>query len=168
MPAIPAVPAVPEIKQWADELDRLLQKAASTRSSGDSGQIVAMHKELRRFKEQSPDYADALDTQASLAIFDLDLDQTEDAVSKLQERSAEVYRLSKLISGISDEARANANTLGGMLAVQAIDAASSAIASFKKLRDELTATQPDQKAITAEIDKTLTSIQNLRNKLEKT
>jgi len=80
----------PEIQQWADELDKLLQKAATARAAEDPERIVGMQRQLRKFKEESPDYADALDTQASLAIFDLDLSVTEDAVTKIKERAAEV------------------------------------------------------------------------------
>jgi len=156
----------PEIQQWADELDKLLQKAATVRAAEDPERIVGMQRQLRKFKEESPDYADALDTQASLAIFDLDLSVTEDAVTKIKERAAEVYRLTKLISGISEEANAKADILSGALITQAIDAATSAISSFKKLRDELSTTKADEKTIAVEIDKVLGTVQGLRNKLE--
>jgi seryl-tRNA synthetase len=155
-----------KIRQWADELDRLLQKAVMVRASEDPTRIAAVQKELRKFKEDSPDYADALDTQASLAIFDLDLSVTEDAVAKLKERAAEVYRLTKLIEGISEEANTNANVLSGAILTQAIDAATSAISSLKKLREELSATKANEKRIAAEIDQVLPVIQGLRNKLE--
>ena len=156
----------PEIQQWADELDKLLQKAATVRASEDPERIVGVQRQLRKFKEESPDYADALDTQASLAIFDLDLSVTEDAVTKIKERAAEVYRLAKLISGISEEANAKGDILSGALITQAIDAATSAISSFKKLRDELSTTKADEKTIAVEIDKVLGTVQGLRNKLE--
>jgi len=160
------MPSNPEIKQWADELDRLLQKAAAVRAADDPARIVAVQKELRKFKQDSPDYADALDAQATLAIFDLDLSVTEEAVGRIKERAAELYRLTKLIAGISEEANANAAVLNGSLAIKAIDAATSAILSFKKLRDELSATKPDEMAIAAQIDDVLVAVQGLRNKLE--
>jgi hypothetical protein len=162
------MPGHPEIRQWADALDRLLQDAASARQSGNIARIVEVQKALRKFKEDSPDYADALDRQASLAIFDLDLVETEDAVKSIRERSAEVDRLTKLIAGIGEEAQARASVLNGTLAVQAITAASSAITSFKQLRAGLSAATPDEAAIAAQIDKALGAIQSLRNKLEKT
>ena len=160
------MPRDTEIKKWADELDRLLQRAATVRASEDSAQIVAVQKALRQFKQDSPDYADALDTQASLAIFDLDLSVTEEAVTKIKERSAEVYRLTKLISGISEEANAKANILNGTLATQAIDAATSAISSFKQLRQELSDSNATEKTIATQINNVLTAVQGLRNKLE--
>ena len=160
------MPTNPDIKQWADALDALLQKAVSARLSEDMTRIVSVQKELRKFKEDSPDFADSLDTQASLAIFDLDLSVTEDAVAKIKERAAEVSRLTKLIAGVSEEANAKADLLSGKLAIQAIDAATSAISSFKKLRDELSMEKPDEKAIAANIDKVLAAVQGLRNKLE--
>lgn len=155
------------IRQWAKELDRLLQNAAAARATENPAKIAAAQRDFRKFKEESPDYADALDTQASLAIFDLDLTVTEDAVAKIKERAAEVYRLTKLIEGISEEANVNADILSGKFAVEAIDAATSAISSFKKLRDVLSTAEPDEKKIAIEIDKTLAAIQGLRNKLEK-
>jgi len=155
-----------EIKQWADKLDTLLQKAVAARQSEDLTRVVAIQKALRQFREDSPDFADSLDRQASMTIFDLDLSVTEDSVAKIKERSAEVARLSKLISGVSEEAKANANVLSGKFAVQAIDAATSAITSFKQLKNELSEAKPDEKKIAADIDKVLTSIQALRNKLE--
>jgi len=156
----------PGMKQWADELDRLLQKAAAVRAAEDPAKIAAMQRELRKFKENSPDYADTLDTQASLAIFDLDLAVTEDAVARIKERAAEVYRLTKLIAGVSEEANARANVLSGTLAIRAIDAATSAISSFKNLRDELSTSDATEKAIAVQIDAVLAAVQGLRNKLE--
>ena len=125
-----------------------------------------MQRELRKFKEESPDYADALDTQASLAIFDLDLAVTEDAVARIKERAAEVYRLKKLIAGVSEEAIAKTDVLSGTLVVKAIDAATSAISSFKNLREELSTSKANEKAIAAQIESVLTAVQGLRNKLE--
>ena len=158
--------AEPGIKEWADELERLLQKAVVVRSSGDTAKIAAVQRELRKFKENSPDFADALDTQASLAIFDLDLATTEESVARIKERAAEVFKLTKLIMGVSEEASADADVLSGRLVVQAIDAATSAIASFKNLRDELSTSKASEKAVAAQIDAVLTAIQGLRNKLE--
>ena len=160
------MPSNPEIKQWADQLDGLLRKAARVRASEDTAQIVAVQKELSKFKQDSPDYADSLDRQASLAIFDLDLSATEDAVASIKERAAAVDRLTKLITGISEEANSKADVLSGTLVIQAVDAATSAISSFKKLRDELSTTKADEKAIATEIDKVLATVQGLRNKLE--
>lgn len=156
-----------EIRQWAQKLDKLLQNAAVARATENPSKIAAAQRDFRKFKEDSPDYADALDTQATLAIFDLDLEVAEDAIAKIKERSAEVYRLTKLIEGVSEEANANADILSGKLAVEAIDAATSAISSFKKLRDTLSINIPDEKNIADEVDKTLTAIQELRSKLEK-
>lgn len=156
-----------EIRQWAQKLDKLLQNAAAARATENSSKIASAQRDFRKFKEDSPDYADALDTQATLAIFDLDIEVAEDAIAKIKERSAEVYRLTKLIEGVSEEANANADILSGKFAVEAIDAATSAISSFKKLRDTLSINIPDEKNIANEIDQTLTAIQALRSKLEK-
>ena len=74
--------------------------------------------------------------------------------------------MTKLITGISEEANSKADVLSGTLVIQAVDAATLAIASFKKLRDELSTTKADEKAIATEIDKVLATVQGLRNKLE--
>ena len=143
-----------------------MQRAVAARQSGDVAQIVTVQKALRKFIEDSPDYADALDTQASLAIFDLDLQETEQAVKNIKERAAEVNRLTKLIAGIGEEAKKDADVLSGTLAIQAIDAATSAISAFKGLRQQLSASKPDEKKIATDIDKLVEAIQGLRNKLE--
>src|SRR5688572_12452058 len=139
------MPNQADVKAWAKELDKLLQRAAAAKAADDVAQITAVQKALRKFKEDSPDYADALDTQATLAIFDLDLGVTEEAVANIKARAAEVYRLAKLIQGVSDEANRDAAALSGTFALQAIDAATTAISSFKKLRGELSADKPDEK-----------------------
>lgn len=162
------MPAQPEIKAWADELDKLLQKAVAAAQSGEMAGIVAAQKALRAFKETSPDYADALDTQASLAIFDLDLQVTEEAVENIKSRAAEVYRLAKLISGIAEEANAKVAILDGTLARKAIDTATATIGSLKELRDGFGTgkLKADEKAVADQIDAVLAAIQALRNKLE--
>ena len=51
----PDMPSNPDITQWADQLDGLLQRAAAVRASEDPAQIVAVQKELSKFKQDSPD-----------------------------------------------------------------------------------------------------------------
>ncbi|MES2715130.1 MAG: hypothetical protein V4795_05165 [Pseudomonadota bacterium] len=156
-----------DVKQWADALDRLLQQAVAARQAGDLGRIADLQRQLRQFRLDSPDFADALDRQASLAIFDLDLSQTEEAVANIKARADEVQALTKLILGVAASAQADADVLGGKFAVQAIEAATAAIGSFKQLRAQLDTSQGDAAAIGALIDKTLASVQTLRNRLEK-
>jgi len=154
------------MKEWAQALEKLLQRAAAAKQADDVAQITAVQRALRKFKEDSPDFADALDTQATLAIFDLDLASTEDAVASIKSRAVELDRLTKLINGVSEEANRKAAVLNGTFAIQAMDAATAAIGSFRKLKGELSADQPDEKKIAAEIDKTIAAVQALRGKLE--
>src|SRR5688500_10550128 len=114
------------LQSWAQKLDKLLQQAAAVKQAEDMDKIVAMQRALRRFKDESPDYADALDSQATLAIFDLDLAATEDAVAAIRERAAEVYRLLKMIQGVGEETAKKASVLSGKYATEALDAATSA------------------------------------------
>lgn len=155
------------IKLWADALDRLLQDAAAARQAGDLGRMEDVQARLRKFRQDSPDFADALDHQASLAVFDIDLGVTEQAVAAIRSRAAEVQKLIKLINGIAATANAQAQGLKGVLAVQAIDAATAAINAFKKLRDGLDTANPDLAVVAAAIDKTLGTVQTLRTRLEK-
>lgn len=157
----------PDMQHWASLLDRLLQQAAAVRQTDDTAGIAELQRQLRQFRLDSPDFADALDRQASLAIFDLDLAQTEEAVANIRARAAEVQALTKLINGVAAAAQAEANVLNGKLALQAIDAASSAIGAFKKLREQLDTSQADAAGVATLIDKTLAAVQTLRNKLEK-
>jgi len=162
------MPAEPEIKMWADSLERLLQEAANAAQSGNTKKIVAVQRSLRKFKEDSPDYADALDTQASLAIFDLDLSVTEDAVANIQSRAAEVYKLGKLISGIAEEANSNVVGLRATLVQAVLDSVAPAVGSFKGLRDQLLKSKGKSadSQLAQEIGDLLMAIQQLRNKLE--
>ena len=160
------MPTSLETKEWADRLDVLLQRAAAAKGAGNGAQIVKVQADLRRFKEESPDFADALDRQATLAIFDLDLDSTEAALEAIRERAEEVRKLTKLITGVAEQAQANAHVLSGQTAVQAIEAATNAIASFKQLRMGLSSDKPDELAIAQQIDDVLSAVQALRNRLE--
>ncbi len=159
-----------DLKPWADELQRLLQLAAQARQSGDMARVVDVQKRLGQFCDDSPPLAEPLDRQARAAIFDLDLDGTEQAVESIRQRADEVRALGKLIAGIGSQAKARADVLNGTLALQAIDAATSAINAFKQLRADLGAVDTadaDLTAVATSIDKTLAAVQGLRNRLEK-
>ena len=88
-----------EIQKWANELQDLLAEGVRALRSGDVGKVADVQRKLRVFKERSPDYADSLDRVATLAILDLDLQATEMAVERIEQRSEEVDRLAKLIRG---------------------------------------------------------------------
>jgi hypothetical protein len=154
------------IQSWADTLDNLLGEAAVAAQSEDTAAIVVVQTKLREFTLASPDYADPLDEQARGAIFDLDLGVATQAVARIKQRAAEVRRLSNLIAGVASEANANASILSGEVAKQAIDAATEAVSSFKKLRDGLSEKDPDEKALAKEIDTLLAAVQKIRNQIE--
>ena len=156
-----------ETKQWADRLDDLLQQAGAAISAQDGARIAKVQRELRRFKEDSPDFVDALDRQATLAIFDLDLRETDKAVAAIRLRAEEVRRLSKLISGVAEEAKNSARLLKGDAVVKAIEAATGAIASFKQLRDELNTDDTSEEGVVEQVDQVLSAVQQLRNLLER-
>ncbi|MEJ8849554.1 hypothetical protein [Variovorax rhizosphaerae] len=156
-----------ETKLWADRLGELLQRGAAASAAQDGGRIASVQRDLRRFKEESPDFVDSLDRQATLAIFDLDLQATEDAVSAIRERAEEVRRLTKLISGVAEEAKANARGLRGEAAIKAIEGATGAIASFRQLRDELNMDDVSERSVADQVDQVLSAVQGLRNLLER-
>ncbi len=159
--------AEPEVKAWADELQRLLQLALEARQSGDAGRVEAVQQQLRQFCDDSPKYAQALDDLAIKASLDLDLAGTEEAVAGIRSRAAEVQALTRRIAGVAASTQAKARVLSGEPARQAIDAATSAIGAFRKLRDQLDTADADMGAVAATIDKTLAAVQALRNRLEK-
>ena len=158
--------AEPEIQKWADKLDDLMRQAASAAQREDNAAIEAVQMKLRGFTLDSPDYADPLDELARAAIFDLDLDIATQAVARIKQRAADIRRLSNLIAGVTNEANANASILSGDVAKVAIDSATEAVKSFKKLRDGLSENDPVEKAIANEIDKLLTLVQKVRNQIE--
>jgi hypothetical protein len=155
-----------DMKARGNALEALLKQAAAARASEDTAKIVAAQKALRKFEQDSPDEASALAMQARLAICDLDLDSTDQAVESIRARAAEVSRIAGNIESVSAAAKQDAAVLGGTLALQAIDAATSAISSFTKLRAELSADKPDEQQIATEIDRTIAMMQGLRGKLE--
>lgn len=161
------MPADTDIQLWAQELQRLLQLAQEARESGDTARIEEVQGQLRRFCEDSPKAAQALDEVATKAIFDLALGVTETALAGIRSRAAEVQALTKLIAGVAASTQAKAKVLSGDTARQAIDAATSAIGSFKQLRDQLDTSDADMATVAASIDKTLAAVQALRNRLEK-
>ena len=155
-----------DLQEWASRLDVLLRDAVRAKQSGDVGKIVGATKALSAFRADSPPTAEALDVQASLAIFDLDLAEKEDAVANIQARSEEVRRLTKMIAAVAAEANHAATGLRGEPALAAIGAATSAIASFRKLRDQLDVAKPDEKVIAQEIETVLAAVQALRSRIE--
>jgi hypothetical protein len=160
------MPSKTEAKVWADRLDNLLQRAAAAKGADNAAQIVKVQRELRLFKEESPDFADALDRQATLAIFDLDLDSSAAAVAAIRERAEEVRKLTKLIAGVAEEAKADADVLSGRLAIQAIDAATNAIVSFRQLRQSLSTADAQEGKVAQIIDDVVSAVQTLRSQLE--
>lgn len=157
------------VQSWALKLHTLLQEAAAAKQAEDLQRMAQSQRALRRFTEDSPDFADALDRQAIAAMFDLDMSATQQAVEAIRARAQEVFALTKLIQGVSAEAAADASVLGGRFAVEAIDAASNAISSFRRLRDQLQ--QPagggdKEMQIAAEIERAIAAISALRGRLE--
>jgi hypothetical protein len=159
------MPQAPEILPWAEKLEKILKNAVAARESRDADRIVRVQRELTKFKNDSPDYADALDTQANLAIFDLDLSVTEDAVEQIKQRAQAVYAIKKIITGIAEDAESRADVLSGRFVFEAMDAAATAVESFKRLRDQLSTTKADEKAVVDEIKAAIVAVEKLRNRL---
>lgn len=155
----------PEILAWAEKLEQILQRAVAAKESLDADRVARVQRELTRFKNDSPDYADALDTQANLAIFDLDLAVTETAVEQIKQRAQAVYAIKKIITGVTEEAESRAGVLSGRTVFEAMDAATAAVTAFKRLRDQLSSGTADEKAIDAELKAVISLIEKVHARL---
>ncbi len=155
----------PEILAWAEKLEKILQNAVAAKESLDADRIARVQRELTRFKNDSPDYADALDTQANLAIFDLDLAVTETAVEQIKQRAQAVYAIKKIITGVTEEAESRADVLSGRTVFEAMDAAAAAVTAFKRLRDQLSSGAAEEKAIDAELKAVIAVIEKVHARL---
>lgn len=154
-----------EMQKWADELQDLLAEGVRALRSGDVGKVADVQGKLRVFKERSPDYADSLDRVATLAILDLDLQATEMAVERIEQRSAEVDRLAKLIRGVSKEARSDAAALRLERAREVVESSTAIVDRLKRLRESLGRSE-SHKELHDDILDLIEKIQALRNKVE--
>lgn len=155
-----------DTKKWADDLQEILRDGTAAVRAGNAQGVVAVQKRLKQFKASSPDYADSLDYQASLAIIDLDLDNTQTALDGVQKRREAVDRITKLIVGVTEEARADAATLRGERIKAVIDSTTEAVRSLGSLKESL-GKSADEKALAADIEQVVVAIQTVRNAIER-
>jgi len=151
--------------EWAAELDELIRDGLSAVQSGETTAMVAAQKALARFVERSPDYADALDHQANLAIVDIDLQNTAQAAAGLKSRREEIARVTKSLEGVTAELRKDAATIRLERAKEAVDSATRTISALKEVRATLKSGGGD-KALGDAILKAIASIQDVRSRIE--
>jgi hypothetical protein len=150
---------------WAEELDGLVRDGISAVQAEDVGAMTAAQKKLAQFVQRSPDYADALDQQANLAILDIDLQNTTQAAAGLKSRREEIARVTKSLEGITTELNKDAATLRLDRVRSAVVATTNAIAALKDVRETLKAGGSD-KALGDSILSAIGAIQDIRSKVE--
>jgi len=154
----------PEMK-WADELQSLLEEGATALRSGKAKSVAAAQTKLRKFTERTPASVDTLDRQARLAIMQLDVSNTKRSLEKLEQRSEEVRRISKLIGAVTSQAKKDASTLRLEKAKALIDQATSTIQTLRDFKDTLK-NKPGDKQLAEDVKKVIGEFQKLRNKIE--
>ncbi|CAG1003096.1 hypothetical protein PHYC_03041 [Phycisphaerales bacterium] len=157
--------AASTLLEWGDELDTLIRAGLSAVQSGDTAAMQQAQADLADFVNRSPDYADALDQQANLAILDIDLGGTTQAAAGLKSRREEVARIIKTIGGVAGELKKGAATLRLDRARAAVDLATKTVSALKEVRDSLKNTGND-KAVGDAILKAISEIQGIRSKIE--
>jgi ABC-type transporter Mla subunit MlaD len=150
---------------WSKELDELIREGIVAVQSRNIDAMVGAQGKLEQFVQRSPDYADALDQQANLAIVDIDIENTAQAVAGLKSRREEIARIAKSLDGITTELAKDAATLRLERAKAAVDAATKTIAALKEVRDTLKASG-SEKALGDSILTAIGAIQDIRSKVE--
>ncbi len=153
------------LADWASELDQLLRDAHAAAQGGKTKAVTDAQDALADFVARSPDYADALDQQANLAILDLDLAASGGAVAALKSRREELARITKTLEGAAGELKKDAATLRLERAKSAVDSITSTIVALKDVRNNLKASG-DDKALGEAILKAIAEIQSVRSKIE--
>ncbi|GJQ30485.1 MAG: hypothetical protein HBSAPP03_23690 [Phycisphaerae bacterium] len=149
---------------WGEELDRLLREAHAARQGGGAA-VQRAQDALADFIDRSPDYADALDQVADLAIMDLDIAVTKDAVEALRTRREELARIMKTLGGTVGELKKSAAVLRLESARAAVDSITETVKALKDVRAKLRTTG-DEKTLGEAILKAIAEIQGVRSKIE--
>lgn len=159
------MPGNTTLMDWANELDGLIRNGLAAVQGGNVSTMKRAQDDLAAYVSRSPDYADALDQQANLAIIDIDLGATAQAAAGLRSRREEVARIIKTIGGVAAELKKDAATLRLDRAKAAVATATEAVAALKEFRDTLK-NVGSEKAMADEILSVISDIQGLRAKIE--
>jgi hypothetical protein len=154
-----------KLTDWADKLDKLVLDGAKAVQADDLDAMVAVQNALLKFIDESPGYAAVLDQQAQLAILDIDLGNTQNAATGLRARRLEISRIITSLEGMAAELTKDAASLRLERITTAVESAAKVIVALKDARDALKSTG-DDKVLREAIEKVITSIQDVRSKLE--
>lgn len=152
---------------WQAKLKLLLDAAHDALASKVENADDLVHDaqvDLRDFGSQC-DY-DQLARIAKQAVQDIAEDAITTATASIAGLTDE---LENLTNGISDVSKSNVATAGFMrfdAAKKAVDSTIDAVAALKSIRQQLNASQKDEKALGKDIDSLIADIQAVRNQIE--
>jgi methyl-accepting chemotaxis protein len=155
-------------EDWADALQTLLKNAHDAVASADVDKKQAAQKGLKDFIDNctSPIKAKELDMMATEAIgniFEATLDQ---AMAEIGSRTAELANLTKDVAAVTAAANSDAASIRLDAARKVVDTTVQAVQALNTLKQQLDATQPDDKKVADSITSLITTIQSVRNQVE--
>jgi len=154
-------------EDWADKLAELLDAARVALASGDSNARGTAKRDLMTFIDKSPNWLiKDLDEIADAARRELSKAQIDDALTGIEDRTAELVRLRKLIGGATEGALAAASSMRLERAKAVIDSTTGVITQMRQLKDTVVE-EGGNGDLVALIEKTVSSVQKLRDSLER-
>jgi len=153
---------------WAGALQTLLNNAHDAIASGDVLKKQAAQKDLNDFIDNcaSPVRAkelDAIATEAVGNIFEATLDQ---AMAEIGSRTAELANMTKEVNAITDAANSDAASIRLDAARKVVDTTVQVVQALTTLKQQLDATNPDDKKVADSITTLIGTIQTVRNQVE--
>jgi len=146
---------------WSKVLHELLAQASQAVQSRDIDKKVAAQEELNQFIMHSPNtISGQLDDIASKAVHDIFIVTTEEAISKISGRTAELTKHTKTVIAVTAEAEKAAKSIKLETATKVINSATTVIRDLAELRNAVR-DSTDEQALAAKIDKAVKSIQDL-------
>lgn len=153
---------------WAGALQTLLNNAHDAVAGGDVDKKQAAQKNLKDFIDNcaSPVKAKELDTIASEAIGDIFAATLDQAMAGIGSRTAELANMTKDVNAITDAANSDAASIRLDAARKVVDTTVQVVQALTTLKQQLDATQPDDKKVADSITTLITAIQAVRNQVE--
>jgi hypothetical protein len=154
-------------QRWAELLRTLMNDAKAAIEANDDPLRQATYDDLDQYIQRSPNsFSRQLDQLARATLDDIFKSATADVLQSLASRTGELTSYIKDVQAITEEANANASFLGLGFVSEAIDSATNAIGSLKRLRDSVQADGEAAAKLGADIERAIKAIQKVRTAIE--
>lgn len=146
---------------WSKALHELLSQASQAVQSGDINKKVAVQEELNQFIMHSPNrFSNQLDEIASKAVDDIFITTTQEAISRIAGRTAELSKHTKTVIAVVEEAERAAKSIRLETATKVINSATIVVRDLADLKNAVRGSA-DEQALATKIDRAVKSIQDL-------